>query len=237
MNYVEAFNRDVSSNQGYLYTTHASLSSYLANRRLTDAALTLADFRGKRVLDIGCGDGAYTFELFDRGKPASMTGIDPAQEAIKSAKQKKGDRKITFETQNAESLPYPSDSFDLVHIRGVLHHMNKPIKALAEAFRVAPSVIVIEPNGYNPILKLLERLSKYHIKHGEKSYTPRTLREWISQLGGKVEEKQYAGLVPFFCPDLLARLLKSIERPVENVPILKSLACAVYVIVAVRKNS
>ena len=231
---IEVFNRDVVVNNGYLYTTNARLSSYLANSRLTDAALMITDFRGKRVLDIGCGDGTYTLELFDRGRPASMHGVDPSHEAIRVARQKIGHRQITFGVYSA-ALPYEANSFDIAHLRGVLHHIEKPINALLQAFRVAPTLVVIEPNGYNPILKCLERFSSYHIEHNERSYTPSTLERWINRIGGRVYTRRYVGLVPFFCPDWLARLLKSIEPVVERLPLINSLACAVYVFVAIRK--
>lgn len=231
---IEAFNRDVATNKGYLYTTNARLSSYLANRRLTDVALAVTDFSGKRVLDIGCGDGTYTLELFDRGQPTNMHGIDPLEEAIRIAQQKIGSRPVTFAVQSTQTLPYPAGSFDIVHLRGAIHHMDSPFTALQEALRVAETLVVIEPNGYNPILKLLERFSPYHIKHHEKSYTPLTLERWVNHLGAKVHTRYYIGLVPFFCPDWLAKLLKFIEPLVERLPLVNSLMCAVVCFVAKR---
>jgi len=52
----------------------------------------------------------------------------------------------------------------------VLHHLDKPLDALREAFRVANIVIIVEPNGCNPFEKLAEKYSKYHIEHKEKLY-------------------------------------------------------------------
>lgn len=231
---VDSFNLDIMTNAGYLYATSDRLSSYLANRRLTDATLAIADFRGKRVLDIGCGDGTYTVELFDRGQPASIHGGDPAQEAIRVARQKIAGRDITFATYSAYGLPYAANSFDIAYLRGVLHHMNRPLDALQEALRVAPMLVVIEPNGYNPVLKLLERYSRYHVEHNEKSYPPVRLDRWVSRIGGRVHTRQYAGLVPMFCPDWLARSLKLIEPVVERLPLINALGCAVYVYVATR---
>ena len=85
---IVSFNRDIEANAGYLYTTNARLSSRLANRRLTDAALAIINMSGKRVIDVGCGDGTYTMELFDLGHPKIMYGVDPASEAIKVAKER-----------------------------------------------------------------------------------------------------------------------------------------------------
>jgi len=228
---VSAFNRDVVANEGYLYANKARLSSALATRRLTDAVLAVASFRGKRVLDVGCGDGTYTLELFDRGAPASIHGIDHADEAVKIARTRVGDRPITYEVGSAESLPLGDDSFDIVQLRGVLHHVDRPVDALREAMRVAPLVVVTEPNGYNPILKVLEKVSRYHVEHEERSFFPFTLHSWARKLGGTVRSSTAVGLVPFFCPDGFARFLKAIEPIVERVPVVRSVSVGTEVFV------
>lgn len=231
---VSPFDRDATHNRGYLYTTNASLSSELANRRLTQAALQVSDFRGKRVLDVGCGDGTYTVELFDGGLPARIYAFDPSCEAIGIARQKVAGRDITFAVHDASNLPLPDRSFDVAHLRGVLHHVDRPVEVLREAFRLAPELIVLEPNGYNPVLKLIEKTSRYHREHGEKSYSAASLDRWVRELGGRVTTRQWVGLVPFFCPDWAARALKTIEPVIERLPIANAGSCAVYVQVAVR---
>jgi ubiquinone/menaquinone biosynthesis C-methylase UbiE len=228
---VAAFNRDALANEGYLYANNARLSSALATRRLTDAVLAVADFRGKRVLDVGCGDGTYTLELFDRAAPASIHGIDHAEQAIEVARTRVGDRPITYACGSAESLPLADGSFDIAQLRGVLHHVDRPIEALREALRVARLVVVTEPNGYNPVLKLLEKFSRYHIEHEERSFFPATLHSWAKQLGGTVRKSTAVGLVPFFCPDPMAKVLKVIEPVVERVPLVRSVALGTEVFV------
>jgi ubiquinone/menaquinone biosynthesis C-methylase UbiE len=227
---VDAFNRDAVSNAGYLYTANARLSSVLANERLTAAVLDSADFRGKRVLDVGCGDGTYTVELFARGGPASIHAVDRAERAIELGRARVGATPITFEACSAESLPLPDDSFDIAHLRGVLHHLDKPMDALREAMRVAPLVVVTEPNGYNPVLKVLERVSRYHIEHEERSFFATTLKSWARRLGGTVRSVRFIGLVPFFSPDALARVLKRIEPFVERAPLVPAVCCGTYVL-------
>jgi ubiquinone/menaquinone biosynthesis C-methylase UbiE len=231
------FNRDVEANRGYLYTTHARLSSRLANRRLTQATLDLTSLAGKHLVDIGCGDGTYTRALYDEGHPASVHGIDPAISAIEVAINHPEARPITYEVQSAYDLSFDDDSFDVAYLRGVLHHMDRPFQAIKEAFRVAPTIVIIEPNGYNPVLKLLERYSSYHVAHGEKSYSSRLLDQWVTDAGGRVEKSFWAGLVPMFCPDWLAKTTKLVEPLVERLPVVNRFCCAVYVSLAVRPKS
>jgi ubiquinone/menaquinone biosynthesis C-methylase UbiE len=228
------FEADVAAHGGYAYTTGARHSSHLANRRLTEAALAVASFRDRRVIDIGCGDGTYTVELVDAGGAREVEGVDPAAEAVRVARERAGDRPIAFSEASAYRLPYPDGAFDVAQLRGVLHHVERPRDALAEALRVAPEVLVIEPNGYNLGLKLLERVSRYHREHDERSYMPRTLDRWARELGAEVATHTYAGFVPMFSPEPVARATKRLEPVVERVPGLRQAACAVYVFVAAR---
>jgi SAM-dependent methyltransferase len=233
---VAPFRADVEGNDGYIYTTNAGLSSRIANRRVTDVTLELADFAGKRVIDIGCGDGTYTAELMAEGRPSRITGIDPASEAVEVAGRKYGRPDVTFAVSSAYQLPFPDDSFDIAYLRGVLHHMDRPADALRESFRLAPTVVVTEPNGYNLGLKVIERCSEYHVQHGEKSYSPRTLDRWVARMGGTVTRRRWVGLVPMFCPDWCARPLKRVEPILEALPVLRSVGCGVYTFAAVRRD-
>lgn len=231
---VEPFSSDISNNRGYSYTLNPSLSSRYANERITEATLQLTSIRGQRLIDIGCGDGTFTVELFDRGHPTSITAIDPSEEAIGVAEEKKGGRAIEFSAKSAYELPWADNSFDVAYLRGVLHHLERPIDALKEALRLAPSVVSIEPNGYNPLLKVLERVSRYHREHEEKSYPPSRLDYWVTKLGGAITSRQWIGLVPMFCPDWFARTLKTIEPTIERLPGVNRVCCAQYVFLARR---
>jgi len=57
----------------------------------------------------------------------------------------------------------------------------------------------------------------------------------VKEAGGSVVYEKTAGFVPMFCPDWMAKTMKFIEPAVESVPLLRSIACAVYVMVAVRQ--
>jgi SAM-dependent methyltransferase len=228
------FNQDAANNQGYLYSTNASLSSQLANQRLTDLTLEALSLHGKTVLDIGCGDGVYSRAIQQLGQPKTIIAGDVAEQAIHVAQHNSNGQNICYVINSAYELPFAEKAFEIATLRGVLHHLDLPQKALAEALRVAQTVWVIEPNGYNPGLKLLEKLSPYHIAHGEKSYAPHLLNRWISELGGKVTSRKWAGFVPMFCPDDVARLMKALEPLIEHTPLVNRIASAVYVFTAAR---
>jgi ubiquinone/menaquinone biosynthesis C-methylase UbiE len=231
-----AFERDVADRNGYVYTTDPSLSNRIASRRHSDAIHSAFEFRDKRVIDIGCGDGTYSIELYDRGRAREIYAIDPAATAVDCARLRAGRRNITFEVANAYDLPYDDNAFDVAHLRGVLHHMDRPFDAIREALRVAPVIVVLEPNGYNMGLKLVEKLSPYHRAHGEKSYPPSRLDRFARQCGARVIYRRFACFVPYFCPDWFARMMKRIEPIVESVPVANRLGCSTYIMVAQREK-
>jgi SAM-dependent methyltransferase len=228
------FDVDVRENEGYRYTTNASLSSRLANERLTEATLAEVSLSGKRVVDVGCGDGSYTIELHRRGNPAELLGFDPTARAIEAAKARYDGRPgLSFRACDIDQFAREGTRFDLAIMRGVLHHVDDPARAVASVAALADEVVILEPNGYNPGLKVIEKASRYHREHGERSFTARQVRGWLADAGMRVVSGSYVGLVPFFFPEGLARLLKRIEPGVERVGPLARAACAVYVVHAI----
>jgi len=101
--------------------------------------------------------------------------------------------------------------------------------AVEKICKKARDIVVVEPNGYNPMLKVIEKTSKYHLEHEEKSYRPGILDAWFIRNGGEIVQSIYVGLVPMFCPDLAARVLKFFEPIVEKTPLLRRLCCGQYV--------
>ncbi len=219
---------------GYVYTRDDRLSCRLARQRHVDVLLEEVRLEGLNVLDLGCGDGFNTVVLWDRGRPRSMTAADPAERAIELARRRAEHRPIRFRAITGERLPFETGEFDAVLLVGVLHHVAHPDATIAEALRVAPEVVLLEPNGWNAGLKVIERTSAYHREHNEKSHTARRISGWIRAAGGRVASVRYAGLVPFFCPDWMARSLKVVEPMLETVPLARTLGCAFTVIRGVR---
>ena len=145
----DVFSRDAASHGGYLYTTNKRLSSHLATQRSKDVILQLARFAGRRMLDMGCGDGFYTLYFWDHGQPRAMIGVDAAYGAIQVANSNRQGRPIGFIVGDVHRLPYPDNSFDLVLVQSILHHDDNPLGIISEAFRLAPEILIHEPNGSN----------------------------------------------------------------------------------------
>jgi SAM-dependent methyltransferase len=231
-----AFDRDVERFGSYLYTRDDRLSTRLATGRGLKMVAETGEFAGRTVVDIGCGDGHLSVKLFDAARPASVTGVDVAERAVEAARERAGDRPMTFRVGSAYDLPLEADCADVALFLGVLHHLDEPARAIREGFRVAPTVVIYEPNGYNPGLKVIEKASSYHREHEERSYPAARLRAWLQGAGGEVVHERFGGFVPMFAPDLLARAMKLAEPVVERTP-LRKVGCAVYLAVARRPAS
>lgn len=234
---VDQFNSDVRSGRSYRYTSGKCLSANLANQRISDEVSRLVALQGKRVIDVGCGDGTYTFGLADSGA-ARVLGVDAADGAVESATGRVGQRtNLAFRVLSVYELQTLEEPFDIAVVRGVLHHLDRPAEAIRAIAKVADLVVIVEPNGYNPVLKVIEKCSRYHREHGEKSYAPLSLDKWFRRAGGDLARFSYIGLVPMFCPSFLAKVLKAVEPLVEKIPLVRHLCCGQYTAVyATRKG-
>lgn len=233
---VEEFNKNVQHNGGFLYTTNAQFSSYVANKRISEEIFKHIKPEYKTLIDIGCGDGVYTNEIKQNFPHLEVTGFDPASEAIKTASERfEG---VTFTTLNLLDEKVSATfnkKYDVGVIRGVLHHLADQQKAIENAFRITDNLIIMEPNGNNPILKLIEKTSQYHIEHEEQSFFQWSLKRWIKNAGGRVTSFTYVGYVPFFFPTGPAKLIYAMQPFLEKIPLLKHIFSAQFII-ACSKN-
>jgi SAM-dependent methyltransferase len=91
---------------------------------------------GQAVLEIGVGLGA-DHEGFARAG-AILHGIDLTERAVARTRQRLDwfGLRSALQVADAEQLPFPAESFDVVYSWGVLHHSPNTVKAISEVRRV-----------------------------------------------------------------------------------------------------
>lgn len=136
------------------------------------------DWRGKRVLEIGLGQGAESEQLIRRG--ARWSGLDLTPESVERVRARLTVRDLPHDAVrqgSALSIPWPDNSFDLVFSHGVLHHIPDIRTAQAEIHRV------LRPGGtlvamlyarrslnYQVSIRLVRRAvlaAAYPLRHGK----------------------------------------------------------------------
>ena len=103
-----------------------------------------------RILDLGCGSGAFTRHLLKLN--GQIFGLDISYDLIRGAENKD---KIRFVLGDLENLPFANDAFDVVVFSGVLHHFPSLRKPVKEAYRILKKngqCFAYDPNNRNPIM-------------------------------------------------------------------------------------
>ncbi|MDD3032458.1 MAG: class I SAM-dependent methyltransferase [Candidatus Pacebacteria bacterium] len=112
--------------------------------------------KGKRVLDLGCGNGRF----YEKLKEENYTGVDNSEKLIKIAKEKYP--KADFKVASALELPFDNEEFDLIYSLAVLHHLPKDYHNIF----VQEAKRVLKKNGILilTIWNLQERKEKQDVK-------------------------------------------------------------------------
>lgn len=113
---------------------------------------------GRRILDVGCGEGALVRHFARNG--AAAIGLDPLPQAIERALAADTPAGAAFMIGSGEELPFPDGRFDVVCFFNSLHHIPTDLmpQALLEAMRVTDEeglIYVLEPIARGPYFELV----------------------------------------------------------------------------------
>jgi ubiquinone/menaquinone biosynthesis C-methylase UbiE len=137
-------------------------AKYRAHRYRTEWHLPLlvpfAEAKGKKVLEIGTGNGAEGVMFAING--AHYTGVDLTEAALEATRKHFAQLGLTgaFQKENAEHLSFPNESFDWVFSHGVLHHTPNTQAAINEVARV------LKPEGRAIIMLYHKHSFNYFIR-------------------------------------------------------------------------
>ncbi len=113
--------------------------------------------QGKKLLDIACGTGVLTEQFVRMG--ADVTAIDLTPKAVELTKKRLELYKIHANVLegDAQALPFPDNSFDVVCAWGCLMHMPKTEQAIAEILRV------LKPGG--KMIAMMYHSNSVHLRY------------------------------------------------------------------------
>jgi SAM-dependent methyltransferase len=146
-------------------------------------------YRGRRVLDVGCGSGVDLVRFARGGADAS--GIDLAPSAIELARRNVGHRGLAADLRvgSAEALPYAAETFDFVFAHGVMQYTADDRRLVAECCRVLKrgGRALFQVYNRHSWLNLLSKLMKVGLEHEDapvlRKYTAAELRATLSGAG------------------------------------------------------
>lgn len=187
-----------------------------------------ADFerwRGKKVLEIGCGIGTDTMNFARAG--AEVTAIDLSEKSMELARQRASifglQDRIRFCHGNAEELStfLPVEPYDLIYSFGVIHHTPHPDAVLEQLCRytgsgTAVKIMVYHRRSYKVAWILLTegkgkfwKLEELVAKNSEAqtgcpvtyTYTRREARELLERHGFRVRDVSVEHIFPYRIAD------------------------------------
>jgi SAM-dependent methyltransferase len=125
----------------------------------------LGDVEGQRVVDFGCGSGANTALLTNRG--AHVWAIDISEDLLRL-----GQRRLSvsgraggasFIAGSAHDMPFPDESIDVVFGIAILHHLDVDLvsKEVRRVLRPGGRAIFQEPVRNSAIIRFFRSLIPY----------------------------------------------------------------------------
>ncbi len=181
---------------------------------------------GVRVLEIGCGTGAFT-EVFAR-TGASITAIDISPDLLERARERIGQAgNVTLVLGGFEQAAF-DDSFDAVIGSSVLHHLDvgTSLVRIRELLRPGGVMCFAEPNYLNPQV-FLERVLRFmppfrsYVSPDERAFVRFQLARTLASHGF-----ERIRIVPFdwLHPSVPSALIPGVERAgafLESFPLLR----------------
>jgi ubiquinone/menaquinone biosynthesis C-methylase UbiE len=101
---------------------------------------------GLRVLEVGVGMGADYLEWLKAGARATGVDLSPASLERSRRRCELAGYQADLRVADAEHLPFPENTFDVVYSYGVMHHSPDTAQCLREAWRV------LKPGGQARIM-------------------------------------------------------------------------------------
>lgn len=125
----------------------------------------LGDVTGCRVVDFGCGSGANTALLANRG--AHVWGIDISEDLLRLGQRRLAvsgrPGEATFVAASAHDLPLPDNSVDVVFGMAILHHLDLDLvsREVRRVLKPGGRAVFKEPVRNSAVIRFARKLIPY----------------------------------------------------------------------------
>ena len=115
----------------------------LMHRFHSDLDALWAQAQPRSVLDVGCGEGVLTHEWAEKLGDSRIVGIDLDDPKLAAEWETRARHNLEYRVEEATSLSFADDEFDLAAAIEVLEHVPDPEATLAEMARVAERRLLV----------------------------------------------------------------------------------------------
>jgi ubiquinone/menaquinone biosynthesis C-methylase UbiE len=189
-----------------------TLRVYGALRMAALAYINVRELRGKRLLDVACGSGHETADIWLRvGGDIQITAVDPVPGLLNLAEKNfveiinhsdhGGKVQLTdanrpaFHLMSAMDLDFPDESFDVVYHSLLLHWTPDPAKAIQEMMRVLrPGGLVFGTQITRPLASPYMNLINQVHENVYGYFWEEELRRWYERAGVTLSIATPAGI-------------------------------------------
>ena len=193
-------------------------SNYFSEYKVVEVMQCEKNTHNNVILDFGCGDGNSAPYFIEHLLPNSYYGIDISSNSIEIAKQQKLER-CYFQIFNGERIPFNDDTFDIVFMANVLHHINGMYHKyiISECYRVLKKsgrLYIFEHNHLNPLTRKIVKDCQFDV---DAELVPsNNIKIIVKEIGFKDFVRRYT---IFFPRKFLFKLVIPSERYLQWCPL------------------
>ncbi len=153
----------------------------------------IGSLKGKRVLDVGSGLGESSVYFALKGADVTMVDISPGMIELATRLGRAHGVELKGVVASAESFNVPEESYDIVYVANLIHHISDREGFFRQAHRaLVPGGLFLswDPIAYNPVINVYRRMATKVRTEDESPLTVEDLKT-ARRVFGEVGHKEF----------------------------------------------